>query len=264
MDRVEPAAARIRGRDVRWQIAGAGPPLVLVHGLAGSRRWWDAVLPRLASQFTCHVLDLPRFGRALVPRDTTAWLADWFDEAGVRKASVVGHSLGGAAAARLAASRPDLVDRLVLVAAIGMPSKRRLVGYALPLLETLRAAAPSFLARVLVDAVNARPETLLRGAIYAACADVREDARRVGARTLLVWGERDVLVPRDVADEWLASMPAAELVVLPAAGHVPMIDRPRAFVDALLEFLDEQRDAVGGGPVSGVRSPGDDGEAPAR
>jgi pimeloyl-ACP methyl ester carboxylesterase len=243
---------------VRWPVRGAGPPLVLIHGLSGSARWWDPVLPLLARRFTCHLLNMPRFGKTLQPRQTAEWLADWFDASAIGAATIVGHSLGGAAAARVAALRPDVADKLVLVAAAGIPSKRRLAAYAIPLVLTLRATAPAFVARVALDALRTGPEALLRGTIYTTRADVREEARSIRAPTLLIWGERDQLVPLTLADEWLAVIPHSRLIVLPGVGHMPMIERPTLFVDALFEFLDEPRDLGGGGPVGSVRSTGDD------
>ncbi len=255
---MEARSAQVRGRDVVWHVAGVGPPLVLVHGLSGSWRWWEPVLPRLAEGHETHAVDLPRFGAALRPDETAEWLGDWAASAGLERIALVGHSLGGAAAARLAAQRPELVERLVLVSAAGMPSGRRLAGYALPLATALLTTRPGFLARLAVDALRAGPEALLRGSLYAAGADVREQARAVRAPTLLVWGDRDSLVPPELADAWLEAIPQARLARLPGAGHVPMVERPAELLSALEEFLDEPRDLVRGGPVHRVRAGRDD------
>ncbi|HET7045403.1 MAG TPA: alpha/beta fold hydrolase [Gaiellaceae bacterium] len=237
--------ATVRGREVRWRVEGAGEPLVLVHGLSGSGRWWEAVLPPLVARHACHLLDVPRFGAALHPDGVAGWLGDWADAAGLRRFLLAGHSLGGAAAARLAAARPELVEALVLVAAAGMPSGRRLAGYALPLAAALRTSSPAFLRRLTADALRTGPDALLRGALYAARADVREEARAIRAPTLLVWGDRDPLVPPALAQEWLRAIPHARLVTLAGAGHVPMVERPAELAAELLSFLDEPGDRVG-------------------
>jgi pimeloyl-ACP methyl ester carboxylesterase len=245
-------------------VVGEGEPLVLVHGLSGSRRWWDAVLPALSARYACHLLDVPRFGTAFRPEQTAAWLGEYADEAGLRGIRLVGHSLGGAAAARLAALRPELVRALVLVSAAGMPSGRRPGGFALPLVAALRTTTPSFLARLTADALRTGPDALVRGWLYAARVDVREQARAISAPTLLVWGDRDTLVPSALADEWRRAIPQARLVVLEGVGHVPMVEQPDAFAQALLDFLDEPGDVVRRGPVGRVGSAGDDREPPAR
>jgi len=253
-----------QGRRVRWRTTGAGPPLVLVHGLSGSARWWASVSPTLAERYETHLLDLPPFGSALQPDRVSEWLAVWADTVGIRRLRLAGHSLGGAAAAGLAAAEPDRVEALALVAPTGIRSGRRLVGYALPLVTALRDAGPAFVATLALDALRGGPESLVRGALYASGADIRERARSIRAPTLLVWGARDPLVPPALAEEWQRAIPHARLVTLAGVGHVPMVERPDELAAVLRDFFDESCDDVGGGPVRGVRSAGDDGETAAR
>jgi pimeloyl-ACP methyl ester carboxylesterase len=254
----------VDGRAVRWRVAGKGPALVLVHGLGGSWRWWDAVLGPLAGRFTCHLVDVPRFGAALRPDGVAEWLAEWAEGAELGPARVVGHSLGGAAAARWAALQPDAVEALVLAAPAGVPSGRRLTGYMLPLATAVRDSRHRFVPRMILDALRAGPGGLLRGGLYAARADVREQVRGVRAPTLLVWGDRDPLVPFALAEEWRRTLPDARLVVLNGVGHVPMVDRPAAFARALVKFLDEPGHLPGRVPVRGVRGAPQYDEPPAR
>ncbi len=120
---------RVGGKAVRWRTMGIGPPLVLDHGLSGSSQRWDAVLPSLAENYDCHLLDVPRFGAALRPDEIAEWVARWVDATALEHVRLVGHSVGGAAVARLAALRPEVVDALVLVSPVGIPSGRRSTGY---------------------------------------------------------------------------------------------------------------------------------------
>ncbi len=99
---------------------GGGPPLLLLHGLAASARWWTRVLPALSAQHRVHAVDLPEFGASghavrfhleRVPEQLVALM----DTLGLERAGLIGHSMGGLIAARLAADHPDRVDRLVLV-----------------------------------------------------------------------------------------------------------------------------------------------------
>jgi len=244
--------------------------LVFVHGLSGSGRWWRRVLPFFAER-DVRIVDLPRFGavQGFGPHDAAGWLGDWLDEEGLVGADVAGHSLGGLIAAELAARRPAAVRRLVLVAPAGVPTGRGVAGHVLPLLATVRDAPPSLLAHALRDGLRAGPASLLRGALHAVGHDIREDLAAVCVPTLLVWGERDPLIPRHLADEWTRALPDVRLVVLPEVGHVPMFDAPaelaghiRGFLDRE-EPLDEGGHAARGGVVRGVRRARDDGELPA-
>jgi pimeloyl-ACP methyl ester carboxylesterase len=261
---LEVRETRVGGERIRWRVAGEGPPLVLVHGLSASWRWWRAVVPFLSRDHTCHLVDLPRFTGTRRPDAAAGWISAWADGAGLRRVTLVGHSLGGAVAARLAVMRAELVHALVLVAAVGMPSRRRLGEYAWPLLTTFRATNPVFLSRIAADAVRATPAALVRGGVYSARADISNEARGIRAPTLLVWGDRDALVPVSLAADWQRAVPASRLVVLPGVGHLPMVERPRQFAELLLEFLDEPGNGLGVRPVGGVRRAGDDGESPSR
>jgi pimeloyl-ACP methyl ester carboxylesterase len=255
---MELRTAEVDGRTVGWRVAGAGPPLVLVHGLSGSWRWWRDVVGDLASAREVHALDV-----SVAPGSASPWLLRWADAAGLDRFSLIGHSLGGAVAAQTAGTAPERVTELVLVAAVGMPYERGLFGYGLPLAEALLVTRPSFLRTLALDAARTGPR-LLPSALYATRADVREQARSIRCPTLLVWGSRDRLVPASVAAAWQQLLPDARLVTIAGAGHVPMVERPREFASAVLGFLDEPRDLGGGTPVGGVGNARDDGDAPAR
>jgi pimeloyl-ACP methyl ester carboxylesterase len=236
-------------------------PLVLVHGLSGSGRWWRGVRAPLARHADVHVLDVPH----IHPRDVPVWLVDWLDDHGLEEVDLVGHSLGGLTCARVAAVAPERVGKLVLVAPAGLPSGRNVVGHLAPLAATV-AELPTMAPRLAIDAVRTGPG-ILRAALYAVTHDLRDELAHIRAPTLLVWGRHDRLVPGHLAEEWLDELADAKLVRV-ESGHVPMWDAPAALVDAVLHFLQEPPDQVGDEPgprvVDGVRPAGDDDEpAPA-
>ncbi len=224
----------------RWREVGSGSPLVLVHGLAGSWRWWRPLLPTLATEHTVLLVDLPGFGRrpGVRPFDAEAsveWLARWSDAAEIGPADFVGHSLGGLLCSRLAARHPDTVRRLVLVAPAGLPG-RTAVGATASLVRVLLASRPRFLALLVRDAARSGPVTIGTAARALLAADVRADLASVRARTLVLAGRRDHLVPLAHAEELTRALPDGRLRVLDA-GHVPMVDRPTELSRELLEFL---------------------------
>jgi pimeloyl-ACP methyl ester carboxylesterase len=233
----------VSGITVQWRTAGTGSPLVLVHGLAGSWRWWRPVLPLLSVEHTVHLLDLPGFGRrprvrAFQLDGTLDWLAAWARAAGLGPADVVGHSLGALLCTRLAARHPETVRRLVLVAPAGVPH-RTAAGSALPLALELLRSRPRLLTLLARDSIRSGPFTIGTAARAVVTADLRVDLRRVGASTLVVLGERDVLVPTRHGIELAGVLRNGRVVVLDGAGHVPMVDTPEAFSHELLSFLRE-------------------------
>lgn len=249
------------GIPVRYRVAGAGPPVVLVHGLSGSWRWWSDVWPALARRRTVYLVDLSQLRADAL----SAWLGRWLDAAGLEAVDLVGHSLGGLFAAEVAAARPQLVRRLVLVSPAGIPCELSYVNRGVRLVETLYELRDR-LPTIVGDALRASPLALLSGAVFASHRDLRAELAGVHAETLIVWGEHDRLTPARVAGEWQRLLPRPRLVVLPC-GHVPMWEAPDELAACVLDFLDEQLgdergDDVGPAVVHGVRRAGDDGEAP--
>jgi len=261
----------VAGRTVRWRTAGAGEPVVCVHGLAGSWRWWRAVAGRLAERHEVHLVDLPRFSllARFAPGDAAAWLGRWLEAAALERPVLVGHSLGGLLAAQVAARRPDAVARLVLVSPAGIPTGRGLAGSVLSLAAALPTLAPRFVPVLSLDALRAGPESLALGGLYALATDLSGTLRRVDVPALVVWGRRDALLPPRLAERWGEALPRARVAVLAGAGHVPMVEAPAELARVLLDFLGEERvDEVGDRArrreVHGVGGAGDDGEAAAR
>jgi pimeloyl-ACP methyl ester carboxylesterase len=204
--------------------------LVLVHGLAGSHRWWRPLLPWL-SDYDVRYVD---------PRDA-------LDVAG--EEILVGHSLGGLRAAQYASEHD--VRKLVLVAPAGLPGPR--------LFGLLGSTTPGFYPRVALDALRWGPIALVRGGVDA--WRTRLDPTAIRAPTLIVWGERDRLVPARLATDWHKAIPGSRLELIAGARHVPMVERPSAFAEVLLDFL---RDEPGVGVVDGVRADRQLDEPPAR
>ena len=228
-----------------WESrTGAGSPVALIHGLSGSTRWWSRNVGALAEKHLVAAVDLIGFGRnrrlttpLLMPAfpEVTALLARWL-ETFPEPVHLIGHSMGGLLAIRLAAERPDLVRSLVLVNAVGMP-------FALRPGPHLRALPKRpwglNLAPVLIpDAFRAGPASLALASARVLRGDARDWMRHIAVPTLLVWGEADPLVPVPYAEEMQRLIPGSRLVVLPHAAHVAMWDRPEEFNRVVGEFLD--------------------------
>ena len=246
---VEPCkrSVLVGGDSVGYRVGGEGEPLVLVHGLSGSSRWWARNVPALVERHRVYLVDLPGFGslgrlhRRFALHDAAGWLHRWMQAVGLERANLVGHSMGGYIAVNLAADRPDAVDRLVLVAPAGVPSGRSLLGHLIPTVTAASVGSPRAVPYVLLDAARASPRATWRAARALLAANLLEHARRVTAPTLLIWGANDVLVPPSLAPALRAAIPHARLVILPRGGHTVMFDRPDAFNDALRAFLDGAR-----------------------
>jgi pimeloyl-ACP methyl ester carboxylesterase len=196
----------------------------------------------LAKRFRVYVVDLIGFGRSrdgssFILSEAAGRLAEWMGQIGLARASIVGHSMGGLIAADLAADCPERVERLVLVAAAAFSPGPDYGQHLTGLLRWLRYAPLTFLPILLTDAWRAGPLTLARAARELLATDLSPKLARVQAPTLIVWGEHDSVVPREVGERLQVALPGAKLVVIPGAAHNPMWDRPEAFNRLMLEFL---------------------------
>ena len=217
------------------------PALVCVHGLSGSSRWWSRLVPRVEAIGPIVLLDLPR---ALAPSRLPEWVIGRLE--GLEPpVDLVGHSLGGLVSARVAALRPDLVRRLILIAPPGIGPRRSTMTFLWPLLMTLARSRPSFLTRLTADALRAGPRNILRGGRHASTADIRADLAAVVAPTLLVWGARDRIVPAMDGPIWRDALVDARFLLLPCAGHVPMLDAADDLAAAIVAFREKPLDELG-------------------
>ena len=225
---------------------GSGEPLVLLHGLSGSSRWWRHNVPALAQHFRTHTPDLIGFGRsrawAAQPtiEEMSEILEQWLDANQIPTAHVIGHSMGGQIALHLAARAPARVRKLVLVSAAGLPRELNLNQLTRFLAEVIPPRAwgtPSFLPTIALDALRAGPRVFLSAARQLLRDDVRPLLPRVMAPTLLIWGRLDALTPLEHGQEMNELIPNARLIVFENAAHMPMVDQPQRFNEEVLQFL---------------------------
>ena len=230
---------------------GAGEQeVVLLHGLSGSALWWHRNVPALAAHYRVLLPELVGFGRTptadrLPSIAETADLLDrWMEATGLGTVHLVGHSMGGQISVHLAARYPRRIARLVLVDAAGIPrprTTRTLLRFALELTPLWRWGDPRFLPTIVRDTWAAGGRTVSRALRHIVGDDVRPLLGRIEAPTLIVWGERDSLIPLVDARTFREAIPRAELAVLRGAAHNPMVDRPRDFDRLVLRFLGGER-----------------------
>ncbi len=238
-----------RGR-LYYCEGGLGTPLVLIHGLGASSRWWFPLFPELSSaNLRLLAPDLPGFGRSAGPiqtiPDAAKAVVDLVEHLGVANFSLCGHSMGGAIAAQIAADYRARVRRLILIDSAGVPGvgPRQLMPR---LIQPWTWCPLGFYSTLLGDALKAGPRTLLDGVRFLRRYDVRPVLQRVRAPTLVIWGERDTLTPPKHGREIAAGLAQARLEVVPRARHLPMISQPETVSRLIVDFL-KQEPAAGRG-----------------
>jgi pimeloyl-ACP methyl ester carboxylesterase len=249
MPSAEPSSRRIPLPPYElWETrTGAGTPVALIHGLSGSSRWWSRNVAALATKHLVVAVDLTGFGRnrrfiglpAVMPSfaEVTSLLARWLETFG-EPVHLIGHSMGGALAIRLAAERPDLVRSLLLVNSAGMPFHLDLRPHVRPLPKP-PYGGPGIMRVLLPDFFRAGPASIAVASTRVIFSDERESMKRIRAPALLVWGENDPLIPLQYGEAMLQEIADARLEVIPRAAHVAMWDAPGEFNQIALKFLDD-------------------------
>jgi pimeloyl-ACP methyl ester carboxylesterase len=271
------SSLRLHGRELTYVTGGEGPAVLLIHGIGGDWRTWEPVLDGLARRHRVVAVDLPGHGSSSKSAGDCSLgalanaLRDLGGALGIERATVVGHSLGGGVAMQFAYQFPERCERLVLVSSGGLGPDVGLILRlaALPGSDLfLRLTAPPF--RSLVNLAGGVGRALrLRAAAdaefyaraYTALSD--RDSRAaflgtlrgvVGTRgqlvdardrlyltvhipTLIVWGERDAMLPVAHAREAHGSMPGSRLEIFDDAGHLPQLDDPERFIAVVEDFM---------------------------
>jgi pimeloyl-ACP methyl ester carboxylesterase len=274
---------RVEDRWMNIVDIGSGPPMIFIHGLSGCWQNWLENIPHFAREHRVIAVDLPGFGRSEMPADPISVnrYADTIDalmgELDIDSAQIVGNSMGGFVGAELAISHPARVQRLVLVAAAGLSIehvrtirtsgfRHRAENIAFFYIGWLasrshQVAARPRLRHALLLIVAAHPSRLppaltmeqvlgsgkpgFSDALEAMCTyPIRDRLERIASPTLIVWGEKDRLVPLRDASVFERLISDARKIVYADTGHIAMMERPARFNADVLEFLHERGEAA--------------------
>jgi pimeloyl-ACP methyl ester carboxylesterase len=245
------------------------PALLLLHGFGSSLQAWDDWSVKLAQKYRVIRLDLPGFGLtgASPANDYSeekdlAFLTHFADKLSLEKFSVIGHSMGGKMAWSLAASQPERVQALVLMAPDGFPETKDigtkpyevpaimgLIKYVLPKYLVRKSIEPAFAeADALSDALVNRYYDMLRapgvrGAILERSnqtiyTDPVPRLKAIKAPTLLIWGEQDQMIPSTNAQSYATVLSNSSTVLVPKLGHLLQEEQPEKGLTAVMQFLD--------------------------
>jgi pimeloyl-ACP methyl ester carboxylesterase len=253
------------------------PPLVLLHGVGDSAVDWSWVLPALGSKHRVIAPDFPGSGDSAKPEREytleflTNFLADFLKALEIPRAVLIGNSLGGLISLRWALANPDQVAALVLVDSMGfsqivnpvlanltwpwfgelaiawsktpLGAKQRAWSRAALLFAQPSQIPPAWLA-------EQERLGLLPGFLEANLSILRSQVHVLGQRqiildslpqlqipTLVVWGINDYVLPNYQAEDALKRLPQGHLALIPNCGHLPQVERPDLFTDAVNQFF---------------------------
>ena len=267
----------IHGHEVGYRHAGEGPAILLIHGMAGSSRTWEDVIPVLAKNHTVIAPDLLGHGESAKPLGDyslgahASGLRDMLMVLGIESATIIGQSLGGGVAMQLAYQHPDFAERMVLVGSggLGQEVSWLIRMFTLPGSEYLMPILfPSFVRdhgnefgrwlagqRFHVPHISeiwraytslAEPENrhafvkTLRAVVDPWGQSVSANDRLYlteSVPTLIVWGEEDRIIPVQHAHDAHKAMPGSRLEIVENAGHFVHAEEPAWFSELVEDFV---------------------------
>jgi pimeloyl-ACP methyl ester carboxylesterase len=268
----------IHGHEVGYRRAGQGPVILLIHGIAGSSTAWRAVMPALSQHYTVIAPDLIGHGQSAKPVGDyslgayASGMRDLLRVLGMARATIVGQSFGGGVALQLAYQHPELCERLVLVDSGGLG---REVSW---LLRFMTLPGSEYLMPIIFPSVvRERGNDLSRllhnrgihmarfGEMWRSYASLTESSNRQSfirtiravidpggqsinatdrlylaqeVPTLIVWGDRDTIIPVSHAYAAHEAIPGSRLEIIEGTGHFPHVEAPERFLAVLTDFLE--------------------------
>jgi pimeloyl-ACP methyl ester carboxylesterase len=260
-------ATLANGQTLSYLKAGSGTPVLIVHGIGGHKEDWAGLVQALSATHTAYAMDMIGFGTSgkTAPAINITLQADalkaLMDKEGIRKASLVGNSLGAWVVVTFANRYPERVDRLVLSDAAGLKvtlSGPPPVNFAPDTVDEMQKLLQTVLvspwaqgrefAEKALAAFKASGEKETLGKLFAGFADKASPDKplddllpQVKAPTLVIWGAQDGLFPPALADlvvGGLTQVPGgARKQLISNASHFPQVDNPAEFNAAVSAFL---------------------------
>ncbi len=256
----------IFGAKIRYLEAGdtTKPTLVLLHGLGGQAENWSFVIPALSAKYHVIALDQVGFGKSEKPfiKYRIGTYVDFIDkfltELKIEKTTLIGNSLGGWIGGLYSIKYPNKVEKLILVNAAGLTPKVIDYNKVYQLQSSTRDEVKANLKLIFANQAYAEsPATIDNFLTQRVLANdgytidsITESIKRnedfldnrlgeIKAKTLIIWGKQDGLIPVEDGERFKKGIANADLLVINNCGHVPMVEKFDAFSKAVLEFMEK-------------------------
>lgn len=267
-----------RGR-LSYHESGSGPPVVFVHGAMVNANLWRKVVPSLASEFRCLVLDLP-FGGHLAPMRQDAdlsppgiadWIADSIEALGLEDVTLVGNDTGGALCQIIVARRPERIGRLVLTSCdafenfppkvmrpylpvmllpgampvlfsafrLGAVRRRATAKMQLTKRPLCAEAADSYFLPLHRRAIRRDTRKLLRGMDQRHTLEAAEAFPKFDGPALIAWSRKDRVFPDEYAERLAEALPNGRLEWIDDACTLSPEDQPDRLAEVIADFITE-------------------------
>lgn len=252
----------VGGGGIFYETLGDGSPVVLIHGGYGDRRMWDGQFRAFGANYRVVRYDHRGFGRSPVPRGPYSPVDDLFhllDQLNIRRAHLVGNSLGGSLAIDFALKHPERVASLVVVASgpSGLPVPQEAIDRVVAVFKAAEAEGPEksvelWLTHPMVAVSSRKPSVrehlrvmvrenkgiflMRQWPSEAMDPPAAKRLKEIIVPTLVVIGGQDTEVNRRTGEEAARQIAGAKKIVMPDADHLPQMVNPSSFNQHVLGF----------------------------
>ena len=242
-------------QNIYYQKHGKGSDLIMLHGWKNDVSSFWEVTNLLKDQFTIWLIDLPGFGRSDIPKkafsvsDYSNIIKEFIEKLEIEKPTLLGHSVGGRIALKLASQNPQILDKLILEDSAGIRPKRdipkfifygvsKILKYLIPNFFNLREKIRISFYKTLESDYLAVGE-LKRTFTKILNEDLTPDLSKIKTETLLIWGEEDLNLESSLKNgkKMYQLIENSKIVIFEDVGHFPHLENPERFVYYVKDFV---------------------------
>ena len=255
---MEEKTVLINALKINFKVAGQGPAILVLHGWGGSSSSWTRVLELLSFKgYKVICPDFPGFGKSDNPplpwdvADYMEWALDFVKSQDLDELFLLGHSFGGKVAVKFALFHPEIVKALILCNSAGIkrvPGLKTKIIFILVHIgniifsSKLLAGFKDKARRILYSFLQHKDYVKAKGVMRQSIKKVLEEdllpvLSEIKAKTLIIWGEKDKMVPVKDAYIFNEKIDNSKLEILAGTGHSPHLEKAKELADIILNFL---------------------------
>jgi len=241
------------GVKVYYQIFGQGTPLLLLHGWGSNSERWQVVAEELAKEYKVIVPDMPGFGRSDAlsypwkMNNYVKWIEDFVKALGLKEYYLMGHSFGGALAAKLAINHPQEVRKLFLVSSASVRKKtaKKTIFKNLSKIAKLFDSIPgyNFFRKAFYKFIIRNSDypyvdlSMIETYKNVIAEDLSQFTGFIKVPTVIIWGDKDTYTPIEDARFMEQKIHGSKLIIIPGAGHILNREYPEVLAKKILENI---------------------------
>jgi len=243
--------------ETNYKIGGGGENFLILHGWNGSSDSWRKIIEILGIKYKVICPDFPGFGKTETPKipwslnDFVEWLKEFTEKLNLKEFFLLGHSFGGRVAIRFSISHPEKVKKLILVSSAGIRQEWGLkekiifqiskIGNAIfsknPFFR-FKDGARNFFYRIARIKDYSKAKGMMKETMKKIVEeDLLPELSKIQNETLIIWGEKDKIVPLKYAFLFKEKIKNSKLEILPKIGHSPHLEDPEKLAEVLISNL---------------------------